>query len=1120
MKIKLGVVLSLSAFTTVCATGAWAGLVIQDNFTGSSSSYDWKTFNGACLTAGDGSGSIPKCVGLPYYTENLVGGYNGASGSAQTLPDPAGNGALRFTNGYPGGYQQNGAVVSNFTFPTGEGLQVTFTTVTYRGDSGGAGADGADGISFFLMDGSKNPGIGAWGGSLGYSCSNTNTPYDGLVGAYLGLGIDEYGNFLNGTSLMAGYSGSNSATGDNAALGYGYKPGRIGLRGAGSVSWAALNGAYSSNPSNASKPYYPSSLSSANKLAAVKKTCQTGHLWNYSSASSPTDAGATSLSNSVNTAGILDYAPIPNAYKELPSSLKIANESAMKRGNAQPITYKLKITSDGLLSFWYSYNGGAFQSVLTNQSITASNGPLPSTFRFGFAGSTGGSTNIHEIMCFNAQPAELSSSSAGLNEKETAKVQTGTQVYFAFYNPNTWAGSLTSQNLLYNATTKTVSIASTANWDASCVLTGVASGKTCTSTGQAGPVAAQGSSQRSILTWDGTKGIPFQWANLTTAQQNTLTAGDSSSTANRLNFLRGDRSNEVNSSGVGLYRARDSVLGDIIDSSPTWVGPPSAPYTATWKDRLYPGASMPENSGQSYTQFISSAQTRLNVVYSGANDGLLHALRSGSYDSSGNYVDNSSTPNDGKEVLAYMPAAVVNTIHNSSDSSLDFSNTQYGHNFFVDAPPGMGDLYYGGAWHTWLIGGLGPGGAALYAMDVTNPANFSEGNAASLVVGEWNSANLTCANVANCNKNLGNTFGMPQIRRFHNGSWGAVFGNGFGSVNGGAGVFIMLVDSSTGSRSFYYLATSGSTSGNGIAYATPADLDGDHVTDYIYAGDLKGNVWRFDVTSSDPSQWAASSSPLFTTSTGQPITTQVMVASIASSNSAAPRILVEFGTGQQIPFTNSSPTTYASGTQALYGVWDWNMSSWNAKSTTQYTSLSAPQTISVSNLQTQTILGTYNNTYRTVSTNPICWKGSTACSTGNTQFGWTLSLPGGSEQVLYSPTLEVSSFIVNTTIPASNSPTDCNAATATGWTMAINPATGGAFKNSVFGDANRNFVTINGQIVSGMRLNGTGSVSIVTDPGGGTDLVTQTVSGAGAVVAINPPAASGQGSRITWLQRR
>src|SRR5450631_4278568 len=224
----------------------WGQVVVTDDFTAGSATASWKSFNGACLTAGNGSGTIPACVGLPYYTETLVGGANG------TLPDPSGSGALRFTNGSPGGYHQNGAIVldPSQAFPTNKGVQVTFTTVTYRGDSGGAGGDGADGISFFLMDGTVAPDLGAFGGSLAYTCSNTNNDptlrpdgtqrgYDGLVGAYLGIGIDEYGNFLNGTFITG--TGAAAPRPDNTASGYGYVPGRIGMRGAGNVAWRYLN---------------------------------------------------------------------------------------------------------------------------------------------------------------------------------------------------------------------------------------------------------------------------------------------------------------------------------------------------------------------------------------------------------------------------------------------------------------------------------------------------------------------------------------------------------------------------------------------------------------------------------------------------------------------------------------------------------------------------------------------------------------------------------------------------------------------------------------------------------------------------------------------------------------
>ncbi|WP_051710468.1 pilus assembly protein [Andreprevotia chitinilytica] len=1072
-----------------------AAVVVSDNFTGTTSANAWLSFNGACLTAGNVTsvtgnnctsttglcsptslnGTIPACTQSSYYnlfSATQVGG----------LPDTAGNGALRLTNA---DNYQRGAIVSNFTFPSDQGIQATFTTVTYGGDN--QGGHGADGISFYLADGSQAASVGATGGSLGYSCSNGNPTADGVIGGYLGLGIDEYGNFLN--------------EGDNTKTGYGYQAGRIGLRGAGNVSWTWLNQNYASN--------YPSSITDAStQQQGVQQTCSTGYVQKYK------NGGWQSTTTPVP----LDYAIIPTAYQVLPSNQPIANESATVRGNATPISYKLKLTQDGYLSFWYSYNGGTYQSVIANQSITASNGTLPSTFRFGFAGSTGGSTNVHEILCFKATPAEQSAGSAGINQQQAGQVRTSTQVYLAGYHSDNWWGQLTSQYLQVNSSNGVVTINPTATWDASCVLTG----GNCSSTGVTS-VTAQTSANRSILTWNGTTGIPFQWSNLTTAQQTALNQGDSNGQT-RLAFLRGDRTNELTSSGTGTFRARSGVLGDIINSSPVWVGAPSILYpsaagatSTTWSDQLYSSATMPENGGSAttYGSFQTSYATRLNVVYAGSNDGLLHGFRSGSYDASGNYVS-TTTPNDGKEVLAYMPAAVTQTIH-STTSGLDYSSTQYGHNFFVDATPTTDDLFYNNNWHTWLVGGLGAGGKAIYALDITDPTQFSETNSGSLVIGEWNNSTLT---------NLGQTYGTPQIRRLHNGQWGVIFGNGFNSTAGHAGIYIMLVDPSNGNKSFKFLDTgSGSSSTpNGIAFVTPVDLDGDHITDYVYAGDVYGNVWKFDLTSSNPATWAVVSTPIFTTPNSQPITTKVLVTA-NTTGPGLPRVIVSFGTGQQTPQTLSNPAVFASGTQSLYGIWDWNTGSWNSLGSTQYASLTGTQSISTSTLQSQTVLGTYNSTtngssqgYRTLSSNAVCWKGSTACSSNNNKYGWYLNLPTSTEQVIYSPILYSGSIIINTTIPPTNTPLTCTASTATGWTMAINPVTGGAFQKSFFGDANNNFITYNGQVVSGIALNATGSPSVVISQNS-PYLLNETANSVGTVNKINPPNGS-LGSRVTWIELR
>src|ERR1700678_47897 len=136
------------------------------------------------------------------------------------------------------GFQEAGAIISNFTYNVSNGLTVVFTTYTYEGNSGGSGGDGADGMSFFLLNGNTTPyDVGAFGCSLGYTCSNANDDtklhpdgtvrgYGGSRGGLIGLGIDEYGNFIN--------------AGDNTASGFGYQWGRIGLRGAGSITLGDL----------------------------------------------------------------------------------------------------------------------------------------------------------------------------------------------------------------------------------------------------------------------------------------------------------------------------------------------------------------------------------------------------------------------------------------------------------------------------------------------------------------------------------------------------------------------------------------------------------------------------------------------------------------------------------------------------------------------------------------------------------------------------------------------------------------------------------------------------------------------------------------------------------------
>jgi type IV pilus assembly protein PilY1 len=1195
-----------------------------EDFTGASTQNNWYFSGGACLTAGSTTtsavqpGNIVNCATAltNYYshTQNndpkLVGGNTG------TLPDTVGNGALRFTNGSPYGFFQAGSIVSGFApFPTSQGVTITFKTVTYLGSADGMGGDGADGISFFLMDGcvplagaslpsgcgnstatygSNNyTPIGSTGGSLGYTCSNRNNSGDGLPGGYLGLGVDEYGNFLNGTNnTLNNTNGTRNGSypADNTLSGGYYQPGRIGLRGAGSINWQQLNFLYNTNPGSSGLPYYPTSMASActagsynatlntcgscsnsgtynatndtcskgsvshsatQAQQAVYNTCANATLYNYSSFSSPTVAGSTTVNGKNNKAAILDYQAIPGGWTTMPTADPIAAEKAMTRGAATPITYNLNITQDGKLSFSLSYNGGTTQNIITNQDITASNGPLPTSFRFGFAGSTGGSTNVHEILCFKAAPNELSLNSGGVSDFESPEINLGTQLFLGSYFPTkAWAGSLTAQTIGFDTTKNSVVVASKLNWDASCVLTGGA----CPSGAPAGPAGGQAS--RTMLTWNSqtNSGEAFESpaSNGTgiSSQQNTAIDGDdpNGNTGLRLQYLRGSRKNEI-PNGLGLYRTRTSVLGDIIDSSPTMVGAPSTyPTNMQWVDLLNTKgtSSMPENTGESYQTFQGRVGLRQNVVYVGANDGFLHGFAAGAFDASTNtFITASPTLNDGHEVLAYMPGAISMIIHNTATPQFDYSGTQYNHQYFVDATPGTGDVMYGGLWHTWLVGGFGSGAAGIYMLDVTDPTKFQEASPAATVIGEWTPTTISggCGNASSCGDSMGTISGIPLIRRFHTGQWGFIFGNGLNSASGDAGIFVALIDSDSGKPSLLYFSAQNATKQkpgtNGIVSVAAADIDSDHIVDFVYAGDIQGNVWRWDLTGTQSSQWKISGPnipqgtlPIFHEPNGMPITTAITVSTLRTisttfgggvslSTRKPERIIINFGTGQQIPQANDLTAQYMQKTGTVYGIWDSNFVAWNGapnppiQPVVSLTS-NIPEITGVNQMQAQSIKTqdmTQSPPTRKLSTTAVCFADTSGC----TQYGWFLPLHDTNEQLVFDPIISPDgALIVNTFVPAATDVLSCTQNLPTGWTMAMEPDTGTGTPTSFF--------AVNSGNVDGVQLNGTGVPALVMS-GQSSDqnaqyLITQTSGGAPATPTKTNHHVLTLGQRMNWIERR
>ncbi|MFN3884781.1 MAG: pilus assembly protein, partial [Rhodocyclaceae bacterium] len=202
----------------------------------------------------------------------------------------------------------------------------------------------------------------------------------------------------------------------------------------------------------------------------------------------------------------------------------------------------------------------------------------------------------------------------------------------------------------------------------------------------------------------------------------------------------------------------------------------------------------------------------------------------------------------------------------------------------------------------------------LIALDVTNPGAFGS----QPTHFKWSYPNGTDAD-------LGLMLDAPQITKMNNGDVAVIVGNGYNSTNGRAVLYILKLSDGSVLKKI----DTGVGSDNGLAAPGLVDDDGDGDVDVIYAGDLKGNVWKFDVSSSNPSQWKSAflsgttPLPLFTAKapngTAQPIT-----APITSARNLMPgdpnfgKRYVFFGTGSYV-FSNDPANPQ---TQSWYGLID------------------------------------------------------------------------------------------------------------------------------------------------------------------------------------------------------
>jgi type IV pilus assembly protein PilY1 len=643
-----------------------------------------------------------------------------------------------------------------------------------------------------------------------------------------------------------------------------------------------------------------------------------------------------------------------------------------------------------------------------------------------------------------------SSNSAAAVAANSTQLNTGSLIYPVKYNATDWSGQL----LAYSVNSSTGAIITPALWEASSLLS---------------------SNSRSIYSFNpsaaaGSGGMSFLWGNLTPTQQtylNTLSGSNDSKGSDRVAWLSGDQSKEK--AQGGSFRNRTNLLGDIIDSAPVYVGR---------KDYGYFSLSGAE--GSSYSSFLNSSAyiNRTAMLYAGANDGMLHGFNA------------SST--GGQEVFAYIPNALYPKLS-------QLTSPNYVHQFYVDGISGVGDFYdtSTSTWHTLLAGATGAGGKALFALDVTDPANFS----ASKVLWEFSNsvqpAPAACSTWApNTNydvNDLGYTLGQALVVRLQDGHWVVLAANGYNSVNGHAVLFI--IDAKSGCVIQKIDTVSADTSGlatvNGLSSPIAIDTNNDRSADTIYAGDLHGNFWKFDVSGSAGS-YPTPTAPFFVSCTTsgscsaanrQAITAKPTVGSAGGVGTDQNGVgwMVYLGTGQYFaPGDNvvgANPQI-----QSFYGLWDQG---------TSITDRSLLQAQTITYQGQGTLAGTSTTTTNVitiVSKNPVCYAtSSTGCiASSSLKRGWLFDLNYPTlqgERVVSSPKV-ISNGLVKfaTLIPSAN---QCTAG-GTSNLFELNALNGGQSVMAPFdinGDGmvnSQDQILVNGvaQFVSGINLN----IGIINTP--------------------------------------
>ena len=538
---------------------------------------------------------------------------------------------------------------------------------------------------------------------------------------------------------------------------------------------------------------------------------------------------------------------------------------------------------------------------------------------------------------------------------------------------------------------------------------------------------------------------PSQCPALNSTQRNTASG------ANLVNFIRGDQSLEGT-----LYRQRTSILGPIVDASPVYVGAPAFVY-----------------ADAGYSGFKDDYKTRCPVVYAAANDGMLHAFSAAT-------AANEGCEPGGTELWAYIPRAVMSELYRLTDS-----NYAANHQFFVNGTPVAGDISLSAEasgtdepeWSTILVGGFGAGGRGYYALDITNPSSPSS-------LWEFSDADM------------GLSYGNPVITKVPDAegtpTWVVAFTSGLNNSGNG---YLYILNAHSG-QVMYKIPTlvdgtavgsSGSPSGLNKLNAW-IDQPSDNTAARFYAGDMLGNLWRFNATTAEdlaapgPSTADTRSfrvARFVVNGQGQPLTVRPELAEIQG------QALLLIGTGRYLGISDASDL---SSTNSVYAIKDPLGSDTGWGDVRANTGALVEQTLT--QLEANTATG--QPAKRIISDNTVDWSEDGIA-------GWYLDLPDDGERIFVPMDLSSTRLTFASLVPSESPCSDSGYS----WLFTLDIRTGSFVKENATDQA--------GATLSSVAITGVSTLD-------GTQVVT---GGDGSVTTtelVKDPNKTGGLRRTSWRE--